>query len=284
MAIIFALIALVGWGVGDVLAGVVSRKIGGFSTAFWLDLFGFALASFYAPFAIGHLQNLTITTGLLLVALVVLGLVPTISLFEGLRLGNASLVGTIVSTFAAVSVILAIVFLGDSISFYQTIAILVIFLGLIMSSIDFKTVRIKQLFTDKGVPYGLVSMVLYGVYFTFIRIPVREIGWFWPAYLSFSVFPITYLFMKFRKIKLQSFKGTGVLKFSIWQAALSVAALFAFNLAVSNGQTAIVTPIAGSYPVLFAVLAYFIFKDRLKKQQIFGILTTLVGIVLLSTV
>jgi len=180
-------------------------------------------------------------------------------------------------------VVIAIIFLGDSLTFYQAIAILVITVGLILSSIDLKKVKINQLFTDKGVPYGLVSMILYGAYFAFIRIPVREIGWFWPAYLSFGVFPVVYLIMRLRKQKLQTFKGTGVFKFSVLHAALSVAALFAYNFAVSKGQTAIVTPIAGSYPVLFAVLAYFIFKDRLNRQQIMGITMTLIGIVLLST-
>jgi len=93
MAIIFALVALVGWGVGDVMGGVVSRKIGGYSAVFWSDLFGFTLASLYVPFAISQLQNLTTTTGLLLLLLVVMAVIPTIALYEGLRLGNASLVG-----------------------------------------------------------------------------------------------------------------------------------------------------------------------------------------------
>jgi transporter family protein len=284
MAIIFALVALVGWGVGDIFGGIVSRKIGGYSSTFWLDLFAFILASFYVPFAINQLQDLTLTTGLLLLVLVVIGLIATIALYEGIRVGNASLVGTITSAFAAFSVVLAIIFLGDRITFYQTISILVIFAGLILSSMDFKTTTLKQIFTDKGVPYGLVAMVLYGIYFAFIRIPVREIGWFWPAYLSFGVFPIVYLFMKLKRQELQTFKGTGVFKFSALQVLFSIAALFAFNLAVSKGQTAIVTPVAGSYPVLFATLAYFIFKDRLTRQQIVGIAMTLAGIVLLSTV
>lgn len=65
-------------------------------------------------------------------------------------------------------------------------------------------------------------------------------------------------------------------------ALLLTVALFAFNFALANGLTAVVAPIASSYPVLFAVLAYFVFKDRLSKQQIVGVVITLLGIVTLS--
>ena len=57
---------------------------------------------------------------------------------------------------------------------------------------------------------------------------------------------------------------------------------FSFNFAISKGLTAIVAPIAGSYPTLFVVLSFLIFKDPIKKQQIFGIILTVIGIVLLS--
>jgi len=57
---------------------------------------------------------------------------------------------------------------------------------------------------------------------------------------------------------------------------------FSFNFAISRGLTTIVAPIADSYPALFVLLAFLIFKDPIKKQQIFSIVTTLFGIILLS--
>lgn len=277
------LLFLVG-GIGDVFGGVVARRIGGYSSVFWLYFFGLIFASFYVPFAVGDLQKLTLGTGLLLSVLAVIGVIPAITLFEGIRVGTASLVGTIGSAFAAIAVILSIIFLGDKINFSQTFSIIVIFVGLVLSSIDLKTLKAKQLFTDKGVPYGLISMVLWGIYFTFIRIPAREIGWLWPAYFSWCAFPLVYVFMRIKKVKLEMLKGTKLFTNTILNALFSAAAIFAFNFAVAKGQTAIVAPISGLYPVLFAVLGYFVFKDRLKKQRILGIAVTLVGIVLLAVI
>jgi len=47
-------------------------------------------------------------------------------------------------------------------------------------------------------------------------------------------------------------------------------------------MVSVVAPIAGANPTLFVLLAFFVFKDRLTKQQILGIVLTLLGIVWLS--
>lgn len=199
-----------------------------------------------------------------------------------MRVGNVSLVGTIGAAFASVTVILSIIFLGDRVNLYQALSIVIIFIGLFLSSLDLKTLKVKQVFTDKGVPYALISMVLWGIYFTFMRIPVRQVGWFWPSYVPLFAFPLIYMFMKVKKIDLKFPHRTNILISSILHALMLSGSTFAYNFAVMKGQTVIVTPIAGSYPVLFVILAYFVFKDPLKKQQMVGIITTLLGIVLLS--
>ena len=73
MAIIFALVAFVGWGVGDIFGGIVSRKIGGYSSAFWSYVFCLILASFYIPFAGNPFQHLTLQSSLILLVLTPIG-------------------------------------------------------------------------------------------------------------------------------------------------------------------------------------------------------------------
>lgn len=88
--------------------------------------------------------------------------------------------------------------------------------------------------------------------------------------------------MKSRDIKLEFPKSKQLVFLSLINALLLTAALFSFNIALDKGLTAIVVPIASSYPALFAILAYYVFKDRLSKQQVLGVITTLIGIVVLS--
>jgi len=280
--ILFALFAFIGWGSGDVFGGLVSRKIKGYSSAFWLYLFCFLISSLFVPFFWSELSSISLQMWLLMIALNLMGPIPMVALLEGIRVGNASLVGTIGSAFAALTVVLSVIFLNDKLSFFQIIPIVIIFVGLFLSSFELKSLNLKNIFADKGVPYGLVAMALWGIYFTFIRIPVREVGWFWPSYLALLGIPVILVYMWFKKIKVEKLPGPKMVLFSFLSALLLEGATFSYNFAVMTGQTSIVAPIAGSYPILYVILSRFVFKDRLTKQQLIGILVTLLGIATLS--
>jgi uncharacterized membrane protein len=90
--------------------------------------------------------------------------------------------------------------------------------------------------------------------------------------------------MRFKSIKLERPKGKVQVSQMLLNGLIGAIALFAFNYALVTGQNAVVSPLSSSYPALFAILAYFIFKDRLTKQQIIGIIVTLSGVIALSIV
>lgn len=281
-AIFFALISYVGWGVGDIFGTIVSRRLNGYVLIFWSSIIGLVISSFYIPFAWDNLLHLTKNTLILLIILEIIAPLPIIALFEGLRVGSAPVVGAIAASFAAVTVILSFIFLGERVSTYQTVALLLIFAGVFLVSFKLNLLKGKNLFADRGLPFAFTTMILWGIYFTFIKIPVKEIGWFWPMYFALATFPITYLIIKIRKIKLSlNDLKDSLLPITVSSILLNGAAL-SYNLAISLGQVAIVVPIAGSYPTLFVPLAFLVFKDPITKQQIAGIITTLIGIVLLS--
>jgi drug/metabolite transporter (DMT)-like permease len=285
MSIFFAVIAFIGWGTGDIFGGIVARKIGGYSAALWSYTCSLLLTSVYVPFVLSELHHLTFSTAVVILLLIPVGFVPLLTLYEGIRVGNASLVGTISAAFGAVIALLSILFFGEKTNFFQILAIIVTISGIFLTSIDFSTVKLTQLVTDKGVPYALISLMFWGIYFTFVRIPAREIGWFWPTYFSWLGFlPLTILFMKFKKVKIRFPKQPRFITSMLMGALLLLIGTFSYNFAITKGNAAVVGPIASAYPVLFVSLSYFVFKDRLKKQQILGILTTLLGIILLSAV
>lgn len=283
-ATLFALISYLGWGAGDVFGTAVSRKLGAYSTTLWAYFLGWIFLGFLIPSKLSDFQHLTPN---ILVLNLILGLIEVVAAFafnEALRVGNASLVGTIASSFSALVVIFSIVFLGESINASQSVAIFIIFVGIILSTLDMGQLRKRNLSLNRGIILALLTMFFWGVYFTFIKIPVRQIGWFWPTYISLSMFPVIFLFMKLRKIKIYQPFYRGAL-FPLLAAALLLrTAELSFNVAISKGLTAIVAPIAGSYPTFFAPLAALVFKDPIAKQQIAGIITTLIGIVFLSFV
>lgn len=281
ISILFALISYVGWGIGDIFLAIASRKIGGYSSAFWTYIIGIIIGSMVAPFYFYELYSLTLPIFIINIFLGILIISGWVTYNEALQIGNASMVGTISSSFAAITVILSIIIFKDPITFTQIVAIVIIFLGLLLSTLEISEWKRGKLF-NKGILLALFTMISWGIVYALIRIPIQVIGWFWTGYIYALLSPIILLFMRVRKIPLQKPASYKALSLLIFCTMFLASAEYSFNFAISKGYTSIVAPIAGSYPTLFVVIAFFVFKDKITKQQIAGVITALAGIVLLS--
>lgn len=281
-AILFAIISYLGWGVGDLFGTVASKKIGGYSITVWNGLFSVSLFSLYLPFALKDLAKFTPELFLITVIAGIFSQIGFLFFYRGLEVGMPSLVGTIAGSFAAPAALISIFFFGEKINLLESLAIIAIFVGLILSTIDFRELKTRKVSLGKGVLFGLLAALSWGIWAALLKIPADAVGWFWPIYIGFSLFFLVFLFMKFMKIK-----NLSPIKTKVWKPLLASVLLvgigeFSYNFAISKGLVSLVAPIAGSYSTLFVLLAFIFFKDRLNKQQILGIITTLVGIVLLS--
>ncbi|OGG20434.1 hypothetical protein A3D03_01705 [Candidatus Gottesmanbacteria bacterium RIFCSPHIGHO2_02_FULL_40_13] len=281
MAIIFALIALIGWGVGDICVTIASRKLGFLVTYFWAFVFGLIVIVFMMPFMGG------ISDGRMFFFAILLNLIHTagnLSFFRGLEVGNASIVGTITGTFSIVSVILSLIFFKESVSWLQAIGITFAGLGVILVSLKLGgTGKISRFFADRGVSYAIVTLFCWGFYFAFVRIPAEKIGWFWagvPLFLN------AFLLLASRDLRKNMGKifadKKGLISTITFMLLGLIMADFAYNIGILQGFTSIVAPIAGSSAVLFVILSRFVFGDRLNIQQKWGIAVTLLGILIVS--
>ena len=169
-AIFFALISFIGWGIGDIFTTIASRKLGGYSIALWGFILSFLISSLYAPFVLDKLSQLTWGLLILSIFLGFILLAAFVWFTEGLRIGNPALVGTITSGFVALVVIFSIIFLGETITFSQAIAIAIIFTGLLLSSLDWRILKNHHQFFNKGVVLAILVMIAWGIFYTFIKI------------------------------------------------------------------------------------------------------------------
>lgn len=281
-AIIFALISYFTWGTGAFVEAMVARKLNSCSLIFWGFILSAFILSFYAFFQTTSLNSLTLD---LLIVNIILGTVliaGSIIYFEAYKIANRALVGTIAQSFPAVTVTFSVIFLSEKVSISQAIAIITIFAGMFLSAFDINEFRRKTFSINKGFLFAIIAAICWGAYFAFIKIPVNKLGWFWPNYFSFLLFPLIFIYMRIKGIELEKPTKNKALFLIIISTVLVRVAEFSYNFAISKGLVAIVAPIAGANLTLFAVLAFLIFKDPIKKQQIFGIITTLIGIVFLS--
>jgi uncharacterized membrane protein len=162
------------------------------------------------------------------------------------------------------------------------LAIIITFIGLILCILNFREIFGGKKIFSKGTIFALMASVSWGIYFAFVKLLVEKVGWFWPNYIVFLLFPLMFLFMKMRKTELKLPTANHV----FWPLILSVVlvriAEYSYNFAITKGQVVVVAPIAGANPTLFVVLAFLFLKDPIRKHQVLGIIITLAGIVFLS--
>lgn len=283
---IFGLVPFFGWALGDIFGAFASRKIGAYATTIWVFIGSFVVLTVYA-FFVGFAQLITGITLPLFLLNLLLGFFyvsGNFALNEAFTRTNPSLAGTINAAFPALVLVLSVLFFKDPITLPHILVITIIFAGVFLCTFDFGILKSKAKVVNSGLFFALYAMVSFAVVFTFLRVITDKIGWFWPIYISLFPSLIFLGMMRIKKIPLVSpLKTKTLLPILGSTISLRIGDII-FNLGLHSGLAKIVAPIAGAYPVLFVILAFFVFKDPIKKQQMIGIVVTLLGIVLLSII
>ena len=283
---IFGLVPFFGWALGDIFGAFASRKIGAYATTIWVFIGSFVVLTVYA-FFVGFAQLITGITLPLFLLNLLLGFFyvsGNFALNEAFTRTNPSLAGTINAAFPALVLVLLVLFFKDPITLPHILVITIIFAGVFLCTFDFGILKSKAKVVNSGLFFALYAMVSFAVVFTFLRVITDKIGWFWPIYISLFPSLIFLGMMRIKKIPLVSpLKTKTLLPILGSTISLRIGDII-FNLGLHSGLAKIVAPIAGAYPVLFVILAFFVFKDPIKKQQMIGIVVTLLGIVLLSII
>ena len=137
MALMLGFITYIGWGAGDIFAVYASRKVGAYIASSFVFIFGFVVASLYIPFALQDFHKITLPLFLLNFIFGVSVLTGNFLLNEGFKRSNASLVGIIVQSFPAVTLILSALIFKDSLTSKQLFWTMLIFSGVFLCTINF---------------------------------------------------------------------------------------------------------------------------------------------------
>jgi drug/metabolite transporter (DMT)-like permease len=281
--LIAAFMTNVSYAVSDVANGLILRRDSPLKVSTWVAIF--ALAIFFVPMLVffdHELERLTFVNALLIFAISSLGLIAYFCFLTGMQRAGVTLGGVITGSFPAVATVAALVFFGERISAGQAGAIVVIVAGVLVSSLQGE---IRTLFADikrTSLLWAFAAALLFGLFFALVRIPVERVGWFLPAYLGNVIGVPLYVLIAHR------FGERDVLRLPQLPvpiatiAFMQIGATMLYAYALTKGETAVIAPIAGSYPAVFVVLAYIVFRERIRPIQYLGVLATVAGIIGLS--
>ncbi|MBE3557732.1 MAG: DMT family transporter [Ktedonobacteraceae bacterium] len=292
MGIFLGLVAAVGWGAGDFLARHVTHRIGTYRTLLFIQLAGVCGLSVFL-LSTGELQHLLAGASWQAWAwamlAVLLNVLSTASLYRAFEVGTLMLVSPIAASYAAVTVLLAVLS-GETLSHLHDIGIGIVLLGVIAAATPLVKLPARQELPDKGkskaVPgiiWALLAAVSYGITFWLLGFRVTPVlGSVVPIWLIRLMTPC--LLTVCAPLLRQSIR---LPRGRIWWAIIGVSVLdtlayVAYAFGITLGQVSIITVLSSLYSVVTVILAWIFLREQLQSSQWFGVGAIFVGVALVN--
>lgn len=277
---IFGIGAAFAWGLADVGAAVVGRRIG--------SLAALVLAQIVSAMLIGtwYLVERPVWTGTagdvgLLALNGAVAAIAYVLLYRGLELGPIALVSPIVAAYAVPAIALAVLLLDESLGGLVLAGIVVTLLGVVLTSTDLRQVRAERM-SRAGVPVALASMLLFGLATYVLGLEAKQLGWLTAVVIGrgFSVAGLLAL-AAIRRPKLLANGAKGIGGAALIGVA-DIAGVVFYSIGSERGLISIVTAASATF-ILIPVAAGILWLDeRPAATQLVGVGMVVGGLLLLG--
>lgn len=265
--IILAFGAMFGWGFGDFLIQRTIKKIGTIETLCWISLFSSIIIT---PFVFKELGGLTSSQ---LITLIVLGAANFASgfvHFKALKVGKLSVVEVILSIEMPLTILLGLIIFKEVLSVWQIILIILLFLGIVLISVDPEKIHRKD-FLEKGAFLAVLSGVLVALVNFGSASQAKALSPLMAIWIPWFVCGLI-CFAHISRKRLNNFISSSRKNWRLVSIMILVD-LFAWTsyvFAVAKEELAITVAITESYVVIALILGVIVNREKIKKIQYFG--------------
>jgi drug/metabolite transporter (DMT)-like permease len=269
------------WGFADYAAAVASRETGALRVLLGLHLVAMVLLG-VASLATGDLARVQAADlpGFALTG--ALGWLGYLAFYRALAIGPISVVSPIVSGYAAVTVLLAVVLLGERLGPLQVVAVTLAFVGVALASSDLTSLRVERV-AARGPLLGLVAMVALGGFVYGVAARADELGWLAPLFFARAVTTALLAATALRGGAWRfPHRSPRLLATLALLGVLDTGGYVAFNLGVREADTAVVATASAPYAVVPIVMGVLVLAERPARSQWWGMALVLTGVVLLA--
>jgi transporter family protein len=276
----FSLATIVFYGLGQVFVKETRTKI---SSANYLLLFSGNIGIIWAAYWLFFHESTSYETSAWLQAVVAAALsgAAYLTYYEALKHGKVSIVGTVAGAYAPWTILLALLFLGESMTYGEGLGVALVVGGMLLFTYNRGNGNGRR--TELlGIVFALCSLFFWGTSATVAKGAIDTIG----DTNFIGVYAVVCPAM-WAVYWLISTKG----KFEMPKANLRVLELsmlfltaggITMYLAFANGNVSIVSPITNLYPVLTIAAAKVRLKENLTARQYTALAMLIVAIPLFS--
>lgn len=279
LSLLAGLSAMFGWGTADFLAAKAAKKIGAFRTLFVQQSIGL-IPFFIISIFIFELPVLSWKTFAIFVFASLLHLISYLSFFKGFEKGKVSLIAPVAACWAAVTSLLSIFFLNESITLPNWIGIIFAVLGAVLVSFKLKDIlSLEFKKSSKGISYAFIAMFGWGISYVLFALLINELSWFIPFFIV-RILIVAYMvpFAARTKFKIKN----RIWIFLILAAFFDAAAFLSYGYGAETSYNSLMAPLAAMFPAVTLIWARIFLKEKLSINQILGFASVILGLVFLA--
>lgn len=288
MGLSFGLGAALCWGFADFFAAVASRRVGALRVVLAFHVVSMVVLGALVV-SLDGFADVSWNPGQLLpfVAIGAIGWLSYLAFYAALAIGPISVVSPIVSGYAAITVLLAVVIIGERLSPLATAAVVLTIGGVMLASADVRGVLSASLGSKAvgGLLLAIVAMALLGGFVFGISYYQGELGWLAPIFLGRAcslLFLLGHAAVT-RQVGLP--EHTPRLLWTILFVALADTGGYAFfNVGAGVADTAVVAAASAPYALVPIVMGVLLLGERPTPVQWMGVGLVVSGIVALGVV
>jgi drug/metabolite transporter (DMT)-like permease len=288
--------AALSWGTLDIFSALASRRIGSLRVTTGMQLVGAALIWLVAlGRGVQFPSDPAVLVGGSLVGLAGAG--AYLAYFTGLRIGPIAVVSGMVAAYGGLTVVLAVLFRGESLTLLQALGATTATVGVILTGVAFGGGLHGIRFAGPGVVFAVVALVLFAAMTIGSDIVIERTGWIEILLVSrsanavISVLVLVVAMTALRRLAaplLQGEEADGgradkrVITAVALAGVLDVVGLMSFAYGLEVAETWLVGLASSFGPAVTIVVAVVFLGERLKPIQWLGLTGVLVGMILIG--
>ena len=281
-ALLYGVGAAVAFGFGDYAAAIATRRVGVARSALGMQIVG-VIAFALVLVALGRWPTFSVSQLPWAFALAVIGTASLAFLYRAFALGPIAVVSPVVASYAALSVLLIVIFLGERLTTGQSLAMAVTFVGVVVASTDFRELRQTLGRPVEGVRIGIFATIGFGIWGVLLSAATRASDPFALVIIwRLCGIALVALFMLWRRVQPGPLFSPSTLGIVSLVGVLDTGANVLLMLGIGAGFASFVMTGSGAYPIIPAVLAILVLRERLAPNQYVGAAILIAGLVSLG--
>ena len=290
--LLFGLGAAVSWGLVDVCAAIASRRLGSLKVLAVAQVASIIVLSIVGLIAGVDLpREASIVLAASLAGIGAAG--AYLSFFTALRIGPLAVVSPTVAAYGGLTVILAVIFRGEALSFGQAVGAGIATIGVVLAGIVFDGGIRGTRIVSRGIGFALVALVLFAVVTVAMAGPIKAAGWLPVVLVSRIVNTIVSCVLlgavlANRSPRLEPFVAAtepatrAAFAVVVLAGLLDVLGLISFAIGLEVAETWLVGLASSFGPAVAVLVAVALLGERLQRSQWVGLAGIAAGLLFVA--